>query len=125
MYSIQNRQKRTWTIPPVHAKEAGAAELFKPVNINPGESVLVDEAHWDSVKAGNRVIEALLTGRHLVVTRAGKVAEVEPEELANPKSPEAPEELSERDERLKLETKTEMVEVALKDDAPREGKGRK
>lgn len=125
MYSIQNRQKRAWTVPPVHSLIAGAPEQHKPVTINPGDSALVQEEHWDSVKKGNRVIEALLTGRHIVVTQAGKVASVDVDELANPKAPVAPEELTEKDDRVKLDTKTELKEITLKseDDAPREGRG--
>jgi translation initiation factor IF-1 len=123
MYSIQNRQKRAWTVPPVHATILGAPETHKPVTINPGDVAMVKAEHWDAVKKGNRVIEALLTGRHLVVTTMGKTAAVDVEELANPKSPAAPEELTDQDDRVKLTTKTEMVEVSLKDDAPKEGRG--
>lgn len=125
MYSIQNRQKRTWTVPPVHAVIAGAPEQHKPVAINPGDSALVKAEHWDSVKKGNKVIEALLTGRHLVVTMPGKERAIEAEELKNPAAPLSPEELTEKDARVQLESKTELKEITLKteDDAPREGRG--
>src|SRR5574341_313446 len=120
MYAIQNRQKRAWTVPPVHSVVAGAPEQFKPITINPGDTALVAVEHWDKVSEKNRVIEALLTGRHLVVTTTDKVKDVHVEELENPTPPLAPEELTEVDDRVKLETKTEVVEVSLKDDAPKE-----
>lgn len=124
MYSIQNRQKRAWTVPPVHAVILGAPEQHKPITINPGDSALVKAEHWDSVKKGNLVIEALLTGRHLVVTAAGKAKEIDIDELANAPSPVAPQELTEQDERVNLQTKTELKEVVLQDgDAPREARG--
>lgn len=125
MYSIQNRQKRAWTVPPVHSLIAGTPEQHKPVTINPGDSALIKAEHWDAVKKGNKVIEALLTGRHLVVTMPGKERAVDVEELANPKAPAAPEEITEKDARVQLETKTELKEITLKseDDAPREGRG--
>lgn len=127
MYSIQNRQKRAWTIPPVSGAGLGTPEIHKPITINPGDSALVSEEHWDAIKKGNRVVEALLTGRHLVVTAAGKVASVDVDELKNAPSPVAPDELTEKDDRVQLESKTELKEITLKpeDDAPREGRGRK
>lgn len=128
MYSIQNRQKRAWTIPPVSASaQLGAPEVHKPITINPGDSVIVKAEHWDAVKKGNLVIEALLTGRHIVVTAPNKERAVEVDELLNPKAPVAPEELTEKDDRVKIETKTELKEITLKsdDDAPTQGKGRK
>ncbi|MOA11734.1 hypothetical protein D3C78_1316890 [compost metagenome] len=123
MYSIQNRQKRAWTIPPVSGAGLGAPEIHKPITINPGDSALVSEEHWEAIKRGNRVVEALLTGRHLVVTAAGKVAAVEVDELKNAPSPLAPDELTEKDDRVKLESKTELKEVSLDSDGPREGRG--
>lgn len=127
MYSIQNRQKRAWTVPPVSADaKLGSPEVHKPVTINPGEVALVKAEHWDSVKKGNKVIEALLTGRQLVVTAAGKERSVDVDELKNAPSPKAPEELTDTDDRVKIETKTELKEITLKseDDAPKESRRR-
>lgn len=124
MLSIQNRQKRLWIIPAVY-KEDGAA-AFKHIPVDPGTSVQVDDAHWEAVSKGNEVIKALVNMRALVVTRSGKAREdiQEAEELENPPSPEAPAELTETDDRVQVDTKVELKEVDLKDDAPKQGKGR-
>ena len=127
MYAIQNRQKRTWIVPPVHAKILGQPDHFKSVAIEPGDTALVNAEHWDAIKKDNKVIEALLTGRHLVVTQPGAVKDVHVDELQNHASPVAPSDLTEKDDRVNLTSKVELKEVTLKneDDAPKEGKGRK
>lgn len=123
MYKIQNRMKRTWIVPATFKEHNAIA--FEHVNLAPGASALVSVEHWDEVKKGNQVIEALLTERHLVVTKAGKeVRDLSADELANPKSPTAPEELTEKDDRVTIESKVEIKEVELKDDAPAEGKSK-
>lgn len=124
MYAIQNRQKRTWTIPPLWTPDL-SKEQFASVTIFPGDTVLVEEEHWDKVKQGNQVIEALLTGRFIVVTSPGKVVDVEVDELKNHASPVAPSELSEKDDRLQIDFKSEIKEVELKPEGPREGRSRK
>jgi hypothetical protein len=125
MISIQNRQKRLWIIPAVFG--SNNQPVFKSVPVEPGTSALVDEQHWDQVAKGNKVIEALVGMRSLVVTRSGKVREdiQDAEELANPVSPAAPADLTEKDDRVHVESKVELKEVDLKDDAPTQGKGKK
>ncbi|MNN03072.1 hypothetical protein D3C81_1157480 [compost metagenome] len=125
MYSIQNRMKRLWTVPAMFRADGSAA--FEHVNIAPGTSAFVNDDHWAHVSKGNKVIEALLTERSLVVTKGEKQKAdiVEAEELQNPASPAAPADLTEGDARVKLESQVELKEVELKDDAPAAGKGRK
>jgi hypothetical protein len=124
MYSIQNRMKRTWIVPATFKPDNSVS--FDSVNIAPGASALVGDEHWAHVSKGNHVIEALLTERHLVVTSADKSKrDIDKAELQNPKSPKAPDDLTEKDARVNIETKVELKEVALKDDdAPAEGKSR-
>lgn len=124
MISIQNRQKRLWVIPTVFGKEN--QPVFKSVPVEPGTSALVDEQHWDQVAKGNKVIEALVNMRALVVTRSGKTKpDVDAEELENPAAPTAPADLTEKDDRVKVDSKVELKEVELKDAGPTEGKGKK
>lgn len=118
--TVQNRQKRTWTVPGIMGKNNSF--LARPVAVEPGEKAMIQSEHWNQVKKGNRVIEALLTSRALVVTAAGKDQPVAPEALANPASPAAPADLKEKDERVKVETKTELKQIDLSA-APAEGKG--
>lgn len=120
MLIIQNRQKRTWTIPPMFKPDGSAA--FEHINLEPGKSEPVNEEHWKYVSTGNQVIEALLTERSLVVSKAKK-SDLDAEELANPASPVAPAELTEQDERAKIESKVELKEIDL--DEPAQGKGKK
>lgn len=117
MYAVQNRQKRTWVVPEVQTNSARHAAVF----IEPGDTALVQDDQWDHVKKGNAVIAALLSSRALVVTAPGAVKDVHVDELANPKSPAAPDELKQSDERVEVTTKTELKEVAL-NDAPAEAK---
>lgn len=125
MISIQNRQKRLWVIPAVFG--TNNQPVFKSVPVEPGTSALVDEQQWDQVAKGNKVIEALVNMRALVVTRSGKIREdvQDAEELQNPASPTAPADLTEKDDRVKVEAKVELKEIDLKDDAPTQGKGKK
>lgn len=125
MISIQNRQKRLWIIPAVFGDNN--QPVFKSVPVEPGTSALVDQQHWEQVSKGNKVIEALVGMRSLVVTRSGKAREdiQDAEELANPASPVAPADLTEKDDRVQVESKVELKEVDLKDDAPAQGKGKK
>lgn len=120
MLIIQNRQKRMWTIPPMFKPDGSAA--FEHVNLAPGASEPVNEEHWAFVSKGNQVIEALLTGRHLVVSKTKK-SDLDADELANPAMPEAPADLTEQDERAKIESKVELKEIDL--DEPAQGKGKK
>jgi hypothetical protein len=117
MLSIQNRMKRLWTIPATFKTDGAAA--FEHVNIEPGSSALVNEDHWGQVSKGNLVIEALLTERSLVVTKTKK-ADLDADELANPASPVAPEDLTAKDERATIESKVELKEIVL--DEPTAGK---
>lgn len=123
MISIQNRQKRMWTVPAVYKADGSAA--FEFVNIEPGTTALVQADQWDHVSKGNQVIEALLTGRHLVVSRSGKARPDidDADELDNPAAPEAPSDLTAKDDRVKVDSKVEVKEISL--DTPTEGKGRK
>lgn len=125
MISIQNRQKRLWVIPTVFGENNQPA--FKSIPVEPGASALVDEQHWDQVAKGNKVIEALVNMRALVVTRSGKAREdvQDADELQNPAAPTAPADLTEKDDRVKVDTKVELKEVELKDAGPAQGKGRK
>lgn len=117
MLSIQNRMKRLWTIPATFKPDGAAA--FEHVNIEPGASALVNDDHWAQVSKGNKVIEALLTERSLVVSKSKK-ADLEADELANPASPVAPEELTAKDERAHIESQVELKEITL--DEPASGK---
>lgn len=117
MLMIQNKQKRQWTVPAMFKPDGSAA--FAHITLEPGASAPIEEDHWNFVSKGNQVIEALLTGRHLVVSKAKK-ADVDAEELANPASPEAPADLTEQDERAKIESKVELKEIDL--DEPAAGK---
>lgn len=117
MLMIQNRMKRLWTVPGTFKPDGAPA--FQHVNIEPGSSASVDEDHWSYVSKGNQVIEALLTERSLVVTKTKK-ADLEEEERANPASPAAPAELTEQDDRAKIESKVELKEIDL--DEPVAGK---
>lgn len=117
MLMIQNRQKRLWTIPAVFKEDGSAA--YEHINLAPGASEPVNEDHWAYVSKGNQVIEALLTGRHLVVSKSKK-ADLDADDLANPAMPEAPAELTEKDERAKIESKVELKEIDL--DEPASGK---
>lgn len=117
MLSIQNRMKRLWTIPATFKTDGAAA--FEHVNIEPGASALVNDDHWAQVSKGNKVIEALLTERSLVVSKSKK-ADLEADELANPASPVAPEELTAKDERAHIESQVELKEINL--DEPASGK---
>jgi hypothetical protein len=121
MYSIQNRMKRTWIVPATFKPDNSVS--FDSISIAPGSSAFVQDEHWDSIKKGNQVVEALLTGRNLVVTKAkeDKAARaLDADELKNPKSPEAPEDLTEKDDRVQIDSKVELKTVELKDDAPAE-----
>ncbi|MNC74193.1 hypothetical protein D3C75_1255070 [compost metagenome] len=89
------------------------------MNIEPGASALVNDDHWAQVSKGNKVIEALLTERSLVVSKSKK-ADLEADELANPASPVAPEELTAKDERAHIESQVELKEIVL--DEPASGK---
>jgi hypothetical protein len=120
MLIIQNKQKRQFIIAPMFKPDGSAA--YEHITLEPGESKPIEEDHWNFIAKGNQVIEALLTGRHLVVSKTKK-GDVEAEDLANPASPVAPAELTEQDERAKIESQVELKEIDL--DAPAQGKGKK
>lgn len=118
MFTITNRQKRAFIIPGVFGVDNQPINAAKTVN--PGQSIPIDEEHWKAISKGNNVIEALLTGRHLVVNRGTKEVAVDSDELENPKQASAPEELKEKDDRVKIDSKVELKEVSL--DEPKSGK---
>ena len=120
MFMIQNKQKRQWIVAAMFKPDGSAA--YEHITLEPGESKPIEEDHWNFVSKGNPVIEALLTGRHLVVSKAKK-ADIEADELANPASPEAPADLTDEDPRAKIESKVELKEIDL--DEPTSGKGKK
>lgn len=120
MLMIQNKQKRQFIIAAMFKPDGSAA--YEHITLEPGESKPIEDDHWNFISKGNQVIEALLTGRHLVVSKAKK-ADLEADELANPASPVAPAELTEQDERAQIESKVELKEIDL--DAPAQGKGKK
>lgn len=120
MLMIQNRQKRLWTIPALFKEDGSAA--YEHINIAPGASEPINEDHWAFVSKGNQVIEALLTGRHLVVSKSKK-ADLDTDDLINPSMPEAPADLTDKDDRVKVESKVELKEIDL--DEPAQGKGKK
>lgn len=120
MLMIQNKQKRQWIVAAMFKPDGSAA--YEHITLEPGESKPIEEDHWNFVSKGNPVIEALLTGRHLVVSKVKK-AGIEADELANPASPEAPAELTDEDPRAKIESKVELKEIDL--DEPAQGKGKK
>lgn len=128
MYSIQNRMKRTWIVPATFKPDNSVS--FDSISIAPGSSAFVQDEHWDGIKKGNQVVEALLTSRSLVVTKAKEdkaPRTLDESELKNPESPKAPEELTEKDDRVHIDSKVELKTVELKDDAPAEAhpKGKK
>lgn len=121
MYSIQNRMKRTWIVPATFKPDNSVS--FDNINIAPGGSAFVQDDHWNLVAKGNQVVEALLTMRHLVVTKAKddkKARDVDADELKNPAPAKAPDDLTEKDDRVIIDSKVELKEVELKDDAPAE-----
>lgn len=100
---ITNRQKRTWIVPP--------AAGFDSVIINPGQGADVPNEQWEAVRKDNRVIEALLSQRALTIGSAS----IDVEDLENPTSPQAPEELTDgpTDSSVTLEkVNREIVEVS-------------
>jgi len=117
-FTVTNRQKRAFIIPGVFGSEN--QPVHAAITVNPGQSVPITDEHWAQVSKGNQVIEALLTGRHLVVTRGNKEVAVDADELANPKQASAPEELKEKDDRVKIDSKVELKEVNI--DEPKAGK---
>lgn len=117
-FTVTNRQKRAFIIPAVFGAEN--QPVHTAVTLNPGESKPIQDEHWNHVSKGNKVIEALLTGRHLVVNRGNKEVTVDLDDLTNPKSVTAPEELKEKDDRVKIDSKVELKEVNL--DEPKSGK---
>ena len=125
MYSIQNRMKRTWVVPATFKPDNSVS--FDNINIAPGSSAFVQDDHWNLVAKGNQVVEALLTMRHLIVTKAKddkKARDVDADELKNPTPAKAPDDLTEKDDRVNIESKVELKEVELKDDGPTEGKSK-
>lgn len=118
MFTVTNRQKRAFIIPGVFGGDN--QPISAAITINPGQSVPIDDEHWKTISKGNKVIEALLTGRHLVVNRGTKEVAVDSDELENPKQATAPEELKEKDDRVKIDSKVELKEVNL--DEPKSGK---
>jgi hypothetical protein len=106
-YNVTNRQRRAWIIP------ATANMSHAAVPVDAGQTVQVATEHWDTVRKGNLVIDALLTERHLVVTQASAAPlAVEAEELSNPTSPAAPEALDTPLDGIALESKgVEIVET--------------
>lgn len=118
MFTVTNRQKRAFIIPGVFGGDN--QPINAAITINPGQSVPIDDEHWKTISKGNKVIEALLTGRHLVVNRGTKEVAVDSDELENPKQATAPEELKEKDDRVKIDSKVELKEVSL--DEPKSGK---
>lgn len=99
-YRLTNRQKRAWVVP------ATADDSHKSILVDPGETVTVDRDHWDTVRKGNLVIDALLSDRHLVVeTGSGDAPVLHAEELRNPASPVAPEELGAETPGVHVESK--------------------
>lgn len=118
MFTVTNRQKRAFIIPGVFGGDN--QPINAAITINPGQSVPIDDEHWKTISKGNKVIEALLTGRHLVVSRGTKEVAVDSDELENPKQASAPEELKEKDDRVKIDSKVELKEVNL--DEPKSGK---
>lgn len=118
MFTVTNRQKRAFIIPGVFGGDN--QPINAAITINPGQSVPIDDEHWKTISKGNKVIEALLTGRHLVVNRGNKEVAVDSDELENPKQATAPEELKEKDDRVKIDSKVELKEVNL--DEPKSGK---
>lgn len=110
---ITNKQKRAWIVP--------AIEGFSDVILNPGQVGNVPDDHWNTLRKGNRVIEALLANRLLTI---GSVS-VDVDELENPESPKAPEELTQAptDSGVTLEKKDrEIIELKTGGDAPAEVK---
>lgn len=118
MFTVTNRQKRAFIIPGVFGGDN--QPINAAITINPGQSVPIDDEHWKTISKGNKVIEALLTGRHLVVNRGTKEVAVDSDELENPKQASAPEELKEKDDRVKIDSTVELKEVNL--DEPKSGK---
>lgn len=118
MFTVTNRQKRAFIIPGVFGGDN--QPINAAITINPGQSVPIDDEHWKTISKGSKVIEALLTGRHLVVNRGTKEVAVDSDELENPKQASAPEELKEKDDRVKIDSKVELKELNL--DEPAAGK---
>lgn len=92
MKSIHNRQERAFIIP---GWETGSRSI-PHITIDPGTSALIEDEHWAHVSKGNRVIEALMEGRHLLVTGENESVPLMLADagLRNPAGPSAPDELT-------------------------------
>jgi len=116
-YTITNRMQRAFIVPdgPSNASVA----------INPGAAEPVSAEHWDAIRKGNAVIDALLLDRHLVVESGERQSDnaVPAQELSNPGSPLAPTELSDDPAGVKVEKKSEKAAVVDLQDEPKAGTG--
>lgn len=114
-YLITNQQKRAFIVSAlVDLSNSEQKVLFESVTIDPGATEVVHAEHWDRVRKGNTVIEALLSGRHLVVNKGqdpSKAPEVR--ELHNPAPPKAPEDLTGETPGATITSKTDVHEVTL------------
>ena len=94
---ITNAQERVFTIP-------GTADgKFLPLSINAGAHEEIDSEHWNTVRKGNQVLEALVAGRFLIPSN--DYPRDRPH-LSNPETAAPPAELAEEEDGLvKRETK--------------------
>lgn len=111
MFKITNRMKRLWNLP------GTPDQRFPAVSIGPGETVEVDSEQWGAIVRDNPVIAALLAERSLVV--GADNPQVDSEELTNPPSPSAPEELTAEPENEKVKVDLKPVQVLEIDTEPK------
>lgn len=117
MYQITNMQKRAFVVAAITDVSSGTP-IHHPVNIDPGTTEPVAEEHWDKLREGSRVIQALLDMRALIVNRSTDSGIILPDELKNTPSPVAADDLKpvlgEADANgVTTTSKTEVVEVNL------------
>ena len=108
--TITNKMKRMWFIPP-------AGNVVNAVPVDPGASAVIDDAHWDAVRKGNAVIDALLAGRH--ITAGARASAVD--ELSNPASPAPSDDIKSpvvdaKGNELETSKKIDVKEISLGDE---------
>lgn len=117
MYLITNMQKRAFIVAAITDVATGTP-VFPSVTIDPGQAEPVPEEHWNKLRGGSQVIQALLDMRALIVNRSTDGGIILPDELKNTPSPVASSDLqpvlNEADSNgVTTTSKTEVLEVDL------------
>lgn len=114
-YLITNQQKRVFIVPPIVDLSTPEHKVqFESVTIDPGATEVVQTEHWDRTRNKNPVIDALLSGRHLIVNKGEDVSKApEVRELRNTTPPQAPADVVEETPGVTITSKTDVKEVEL------------